>query len=240
MIMYNFFLFLIPCLSINLKGCNDSPKGHSYNISFYKGDPRVKDNFLFKNDLISYDKKLFEFDYAIRRDDTLIGKELIVKSIHFDTTSVLILDGINRKFYEFDTFSNIAKQVAVGNFSQKKGIKLADTSQIPKKIDENQLRDTLINDIRMKYLFEIQKNNFQEDSILSYSYFLENESFISLIDLLGARVSPKYSLVGFSQFWVKEKESVHAIIENLRLLTKKEEQICSSMISKINLNLFSK
>jgi hypothetical protein len=224
-------IIFICCFLFSTKVISQS---YSYKISFYTKDKLSKKSLLFSKHLISYENYLFEFVYKVTVDKTSKNNKGSITTTSLDTTSVILLDYQKRNFYEFDEFSLKSKLIDSGKFSIKKGIKLSDTLQIRSKILlENHLRDTFLNKVKTKYVKEVQKNVQKKDSVITYSYFIKNVKFISLIDFLSSKVFFNLSAIGIAQYNLIEKSSFHAELEDLRLLNAKEIAFCSSILKII-------
>ncbi|TAE13385.1 MAG: hypothetical protein EAZ47_07940 [Bacteroidetes bacterium] len=195
------------------------------------------DKYAIHNNLISFDKYLFEFNVGPRIIDSMnAGSTKIFRTIRYDTLSVFVLNSEDRNFYEFDTFAVTCNLLGHGPFSNKSaGMKLADTMQKPlQAFYEKKMQDTTLWNQRLFYFSDIQKNRNNEDSVRAYIFFLKQKNFTSLYDLMTAKyIDPNFNMVGFSYKFIEQNITAESVLKNLRPLTSKEEEICSSIVKKI-------
>ncbi len=203
---------------------------YSYKVETYTVDT-VK-HFLTSSSLISYGDYLFEFRTRINIDRTVYG-DFDSTSILYDTMGVYLLSGLNKLYYEFDTFALKNNVIKIGKFADKPfGQKLdpvviesnSDVSfTLPKKI--------VINNIDC-FITEIVTNNKTDISTtMQKAVLIKSPKFNSLYKINGIKFSDKnYCIVGFQVYDLKNKQNFLQEIESMKPLTAKEKEICANMI----------
>lgn len=230
-----FSLFLISVFFIT--NCKTASKNFSYKISTYSIENNTKTNQVYLSSyLISFNNYLFEFNVGVSTIDSIFSESnKSNRHYKYDTLSVFILDSKNRFFYEFDKFENDNKLLNSGMFSKKlSGMRLADTSQkLTKVLYEKKMHDTILWNTKLHYIIDIQKNLKNKDSVNAFIFYLKNKNFTSLYDLMSAKYNDEYSMIGFSYNFIEQKQTLEGTLDNLRPLTRLEEEICFGMIKKI-------
>ncbi len=234
----NICLFLLFLLTI---GCTTKKiSNFSYQMSIYTIEADKKTNMNMTQFLANYNGFVLEFNVGRSFIDTIYHQSRKrTTELKYDTLGLFVLDPQKRMYYEFNSFNDTCKLLKCGSFSQKKiGMALSDTiaSIDPKrKPNLNLLRDTfLFNEKILYYKDNIKEINSQQDSVVSFSFFLKNRDFVSLLDLMVPRMfESAYSLVGFSSNYIKLNVTTTGELENMRPLTSHEEKICKNIIKQI-------
>jgi hypothetical protein len=238
--MANFLIttLIIPLLLFNNLICNSNIKNYSYKLSFrYYKEGQLLDYIQGDFRLISYSGMLFEFNTGASTITTVEGKSgKIYNEKSSDTLSIYVLHPEKRRYYEFDTFAFNNTLLKVGRFSEKPfGQKMSDTITSYTNDLSNELRDTTIWGRNLFYLKYNQLNKQEKDSVSWLLYFVRIPNFISLWHVNSGHnyQDPNYSMVGFSMFDVESNEQMVCSLDEMRVLTAKEENICRSMVNKI-------
>ncbi len=236
----SFFVLLLSVIVIH-SFCKVSKNNYSYGLSveLYKNNILVKE-IQWPNHLLIYNNYLFEFNIAISNKESYHQSSKIhTIETKYDTLGVYVLSPNERKFFEFDTFATTNKLITYNLFSKKPfGQKMYD-SVLKSSYNKNQnLSDTTIWGHHLYYFKHTQKNKQEKDSIISFLYLLKKPGFLSLLEVTNGAYYPdrNYCLIGFSILDIKSNELLLCKLEDLRRLSREEEQICASMIKKVKKN----
>jgi hypothetical protein len=123
-----------------------------------------------------------------------------------------------------------------GKFNDKKtGMNIPDTFVKPVSLFKNKsLKDTFLWGKNLFYMDALEKGKFQQDSNLSYIFYVKNINFKSMYEFIApAPPDHEYSMVGYSSYYFDTKALLTGKLEDMRKLTKEEEKICERMIQKL-------
>jgi hypothetical protein len=231
-------LVFVLLLNFSIIGCGCNKSNYSYQLTHYSVENGNMLELPFNSYLVSYNGFLLEFKLNIRQSDTLYSKsERRINKTWYDTSGVYILDPKSKTYLEFDTFSMSGKIVNHGKFSEKKfGIALSDTLRNTVSFFQNKvLKDTFLWGSNLFYLDTLEKGKLNRDSILSHIFFIKDNNFTSLYELnSGVFPNPEYSMIGYCTYFFDTKMFLIGKLEDMRRLTKHEENICKRMIQKIS------
>lgn len=233
-ITYKLISFLI--IIQFLYGCTTSKEiYYSYKVGTYS--LHIVKNFIYSDDLISYDDYLFEFKIKININNVLHG-DSDSTSIYSDTIGVYLLSGANKLYYEFDTFAIKNKVVKIGKFADKQfGFKFNFSgTDSTSNLSFTSPKEVVTNNIHY-FITEIVSNNkTADDSINQKLLLIKNEKFNSLYKVHGIKFpDSNYCIVGFHIYDFKNRQSIFQEIESIKPLTEKQKKICASIVKKSKL-----
>jgi hypothetical protein len=187
---------------------------------------------------ISYNNYLFEFRLnTINSTETNLKIGRTKRLTTFDTVGVYLLQCLKPFYFELDTFSTFSKVVKIGNIWQKPYGRQFDSVEVlgAKSMPYITPVDTIINNIACYYVTVVDTNT-NNYAIEMKAILLKKKYFNSLNKIGGANFPDKdYCVVGFAGYSHKNHDGFIQEIDELRPLTKKEINICKSMIAKTTL-----
>lgn len=233
-----YWVLLILCLI----GCS-TPKTsyYSYKLNSYIIDSTSR-RWLSTINVLSFDDYLFEF----RMTQSLIGEmpnkpkfngtqDAISLSIEINTKGVYLLQNKNLNYCELDSFAAQSKIVKTGKLWQKEFGYRFDSSDLMRHIPNPYLKpiDTLINNINCYYI-TIHKPNISAGDFKEIKIILVKKPRLNSLFKIGGSVFPDkdYCVVGMCGYNYSNKDGFVYEIDSLRPLTKKEINICQSIIAK--------
>lgn len=214
-------------------------KGYSYTQKTLIEFDTIQKKTILNDHMISYGSYLFEFKIGIYRNDTFnIISKTQTSNQRIDTFGVYLLDPIEKKYFEFKSFSSSSKILSKGNLSQKpSGFKLSDSTNPNyfKLFEKEILRDTILWGGKLSYFKYHELNNQKKDSIVSTILFTKNLNINTKFDYYYSKfIKPKTSMVGYISENINNKERLVSTFENVIPIDKKSNKICRDLINKIN------
>lgn len=225
-----------------LNGCI-TPKTsyYSYKLNSYIIDSTSR-RWLSTINVLSFDDYLFEF----RTHSNLVNKipfkpklngtpDTIFASLEVDTISVYLLENKNLNYFELDSFAAQSKIVKTGKLWQKEFGYRFDSSDLMRHIPNPYIKpiDTLIKNINCYYI-TVHKPNISAGDFKEIKVILVKEPRFNSLFKIGGSVFPDkdYCVVGMCGYNYSNRDGFAYEIDSLRALTKKEINICQSIIAK--------
>ena len=153
--------------------------------------------------------------------------------IGYDTTAVYLSKANDSTLVEFDKFSSAGKILGVRSIFENKGG--FHYQRLPKTWtyagNTNISRDTTIKGVKLFYVDTMIRSNDGKDSLSGTTILSDLPNLITPFTINGINYpSTKYVIVGYNAYAYFQKEGVFTLIDSLRRLSRKEENICSRMI----------
>ena len=228
-LLYILFLFIF-C------SCSSTGQYYSYQLKTIRVDKGKPFDLRAPDHYISYEPFLFEFNIGVSSNDTIYGNsEKIYGPLIIDTLSVYLLNPFTRKFVEFNEFSEQAKVIESGKFSEKKrNFKLSDSAMGPiKHFGNKPMTDTLVWGKNLHYLENFEKGHTGQDSIKNHIFFVKNPHLVTMYELIsGIYTDPDYSMICYTTHVVESSDGLLNELQELRELSDKEKNICEAMLKK--------
>lgn len=219
-------------------GCSLQRQNFSYTNKTYAIDSNynTKTDMKIHGNFISFNPYLFEFNIRITQYDSIdqhTGKRVF--HYVFDTANVYLIDINKKAFFEFDSFTTKAKLLSTGKLQEKKyGTQFPENNSIETDtlFTPDLLKDTALWGEQLLYYSSIQKNTNNIDSVVTYIFFIKKPNFISFHDVPNRLIkNDSYSMVGFSIHLLEKNQKVTNELEELRNLTRSEEEICNRLVN---------
>lgn len=228
--------FSFIAFSLLITACSSSKKGaYYYSTETYGIDKNGDKQQYSVSNIVSYRDYVFEFKSTKVIEWQPANDSLMPVSVNYKPNGVFLLNGNTRRYYEFDSFALEAKLVQQGPFSEKPfGLKL----EKPVKLDSSdtyygKVKDTVINNIPCFYSDILFKDAKTESDIEQKAILIKKRGIHSLYSINGIEFTDKrYCIIFFSVYLHSSKESFFGEISSLRPLSKKEVQICNTLIEK--------
>jgi hypothetical protein len=208
---------------------------YSYETNWYSIDSAK--HLISPTRVISYGDYMFEFKIRTNINTEIYpNPDSVVSSTSYDTIGVYLISKEKQNFFEFDTFDLKSNIVKSGKWTEKEtgtSLKSLEKDLRPNNsANFSSQRDTIINNILCFYSSTFSKKS-DGDTIEEKLISVKNRYLNSLYKIQGMKFEDdSFCIVGFSFFDPKSKEMSYQDINNLRLLTEKERQICESMVRK--------
>jgi len=233
-----FWLFYSTILTI-LPLVSNAQKKYSYELNFgFSSFEKNQKNSVITHLFSTFDKYLFEYILE-EKQEILINAELdtLHSELKFDTLGVYIIDLSQKKCIQIDSFSKNFK--IIGNVSDQNNsfaLKLHSSFTPSKNKNDYQylIVDTVLENQTYKIISDTAKGKSGIDSAISKIFFVRKEHLLTPWGVNNSISQlTNYTLAGFSIYFIEQKMTMTCIIQAIKLLGKREEEISKSICEKL-------